>query len=163
MVCFVGIRILWLRQAVGHAAAVRALVGQQKFRNVEDVIRGKQLVESRLREVESVMALEPGTQLGRNLEGIDKPIARRDGVFLFYFLDDLRVALGEDIKRELAHGLRARPRRRDAGGDFEGAGVRLRVCAGRDGKRTGKSKEGYLSPNGRHANHRSRINACLSM
>src|SRR2546430_12095511 len=117
---FVGIRILWLRQTVGHAAAVGALVGQQEFRNVEDVIRGKQLVESRLREVESVMALEPRAQLRRNLEVIDKPIARRDGVFLFYFLDDLRVALGEDVKRELAHGLRARSRWRDAGDDFEG-------------------------------------------
>src|ERR1700726_1722383 len=109
------------------------------------------------------MALEPGAQLGRNLEVIDKLIARRDGVFLFYFLDDVRVAFGEDVKRELAHGLGARSRRRDAGDDFEGAGVRLRVCAGRDRKHTGKSKEGYLSPNGRHANHRSRINGCLSM
>src|SRR5882762_8518801 len=129
---FVGFRIFWLWKSLSHAPAVRALVGQQEFRNVEDVIRGKQLVESRLREVESVMALEPRTQLRRNLEVIDKPIARRDGVFLFYFLDDLRVALGEDVKRELAHGLRARSRWRDAGHDFEATSFRLRVCADRD-------------------------------
>src|SRR6266481_5613241 len=145
---FVGIRILWLRQAIGHPATVRALVGQQEFRNVEDVIRGKQFVESGFREVESVMALEPGAQLGRNLEVIDKLIARRDGVFLFYFLDDLRVALGEDIKRELAHGLRARSRWRDAGDDFEGPGVRLRPCPAPKGKgrqRNAAAKNGCFS------------------
>jgi len=145
---FVGIPILWLRQTGGHAAAVGALVGQQEFRNVEDVIRGKQLVESRLREVESVMALEPRAQLRRNLEVIDKPIARRDGVFLLYFLDDLRVALGEDVKRELAHGLRARSRWRDAGDDFEGAGVRLRACPAHKGKaaqRNAVAKNGCFS------------------
>src|SRR2546425_11407601 len=119
----VRLRIFWSWQAAGHAAAVRALVGQQEFRDVEDVIRSKQLVESRLREVETIMTLEPSAQLGRNLEAIDKLIARRDGIFLFYFLDDLRVAFGEDVKRELAHGLRACSRRRDAGDDFECAGV----------------------------------------
>src|SRR5437588_8982832 len=80
------------------------------------------------------MALQPSAQLGRNLEAIDKLVPRRDGVFLFYFLDDLRVALGEDVKRELAHGLRARSRWRDAGDDFEGAGVRLRPCPAPQGK-----------------------------
>src|SRR6266576_2440001 len=145
---FVGICVLWLRQAVGHAAAVRALVGQQEFRNIEDVIRCKQLVESRLGEVESVMVLQPRAQLRRNLEVIDKTVAWRDGVFLFYFLDDLRVALGEDIKRELAHGLRARSRWRDAGDDFEGAGVRLRPCPAHKGKgaqRNAVAKNGCLS------------------
>src|SRR5216684_8662279 len=105
MVCFVGVRIFWLRQAVGYAAAVGTLVGQQEFRNAEDVIRGKQLVEVRLREVQRVMAFEPGAQLGRNLESINKLVARRNGIFLLYFLDDFRVALCEDIKRELSHRL----------------------------------------------------------
>src|SRR5437899_3687505 len=113
----VRLRIFWLWKSLGHAAAVGALVSQQEFRDVEDVVGSKQLVESRLREVETIMTLEPSAQLGRNLEAIDKLIARRDGIFLFYFLDDLRVAFGEDVKRELAHGLRACSRRRDAGDD----------------------------------------------
>src|SRR5207253_432190 len=94
------------------------------------------------------MALQPSAQLGRNLEAIDKLVPRRDGVFLFYFLDDLRVALGEDIKRELAHRLRARPRRRNAGDDFEGPGVRLRPCSAHKGKgaqRDAEAKNGCFS------------------
>src|SRR5712692_6661720 len=97
---FVVFRIFWFWQAPGHTAAVRPLVGLQEFRNVEDVIRGKQLVDVRVREVERVMALEPGAQLGRNLEVINKLIARRDRVFFLYLLDDLRVALAENVERE---------------------------------------------------------------
>src|SRR6266850_2028980 len=148
---FVGFRIFWLWKSLGHAAAVRALIGQQEFRNVEDVIRGKQLVESRLREVEAIMTLEPSAQLGRNLEAIDKLIARRDGIFLFYFLDDLRVALGENVKRELPHGLRARSRRRDARDDFQSAGVGLRArpgCKGKGIQRDAEAKNGNFSHGG---------------
>src|SRR5260370_2280237 len=115
-----------MREAVGYATAVRALVGQQEHRNGEDVIRGKQLVKSRLREVERVMALEPGAQLERNLEAIDKLIAWRDRVFVLYFLDDLRVALGEDVKRELAHRLPARPPPGHCGDDFAANSFRPR-------------------------------------
>src|SRR6266446_10505222 len=113
MVCFVGVRKFWLRQAVGYAAAVGTLVGQQEFWNAEDVIRGKQLVEVRFREVQRVMAFEPGAQLRRILESINKLIARRNGILLLHFLHDLGVAPCKNIKRELTHRLRSRRRWRD--------------------------------------------------
>src|SRR5438876_9081660 len=105
---FVGVRKLWLWQSFGNAAAVRALIGQQEFRNVEDVVRTKKLVEVWLRQVQCVMSLEPCAQLGRDLQALDKLIAGRDGVFLFYFLDYFRIAPREDVKRKLAHRLRPR-------------------------------------------------------
>src|SRR5260370_8924948 len=125
MLRFVNIRIFWFWQALGHAAAVRTLVSQQKFRNAEDVIRRKQLVEIRLREIERVMALEPAAQFGSNLQAINKLIARRDGILRLHILDDLRVAPGQDVKRELAHRLWTPRRRRDPRSEFESAGLAL--------------------------------------
>src|SRR6266852_5827362 len=126
LLCFVGFRILWFWQAVGHAAAIRPLVGLQEFRNAEDVIRAQQLVNVRFREVQSVMTLEPRAQFWRNRQAINKLVARRDGVFLLYFLYDLRVAFRQHVKRELSHWLRARPGRRDARREFERSGLALR-------------------------------------
>ena len=40
----IDLRVLWLRHALGHTAAVRALVGQHEFLNIYDVIRRNQLV-----------------------------------------------------------------------------------------------------------------------
>src|SRR5438445_6885945 len=94
------------------------------------------------------MALEPLAKFERNLEALNKLIARRDGVFLFYLLHDVRVALREDVKGELAHRLRARPRRRDACGDFECAGIALRPRAADNGngtKRDSRSENGGFS------------------
>src|SRR5260370_34064892 len=72
------------------------------------------------------MALEPAAQLGRNLRAVTKLIARRDGLLRAHPLDDLRVALGQDVKRELAHRLWAPRRRRDPRSEFESAGIALR-------------------------------------
>src|SRR5260370_15955824 len=126
MLRFVNIRIFCFWQALGHAAAVRTLVSQQKLRNAEYVIRRKQLVKIRLREIERVMVLEPAAQCGRNLQAINKLIARRDGILRLHILDDLRIALGQDVKRELAHRLWAPRRRRDSRREFESAGIALR-------------------------------------
>src|SRR5260370_20656500 len=133
MVRFVRVCILWLWQACGHAPAVRPLVRHQEFRNVEDVVRRKLFVELWFREVEHVMALEPGAQLGRNLEAINKLIARRDRVIFLYFLHDPRVALGEDLKGELAHRFWPRRGRCDARGEFESSGLALRPRPARTG------------------------------
>src|SRR5260370_30412793 len=72
------------------------------------------------------MALEPAAQFGRNLQAVNKLIARRDGILRLHILDDLRVALGQDVKRELAHRLWAPRRRRDSRSEFESAGIALR-------------------------------------
>src|SRR5260370_34443853 len=80
------------------------------------------------------MALEPRAQFVRNLQPINKLIACGDRVFLFYFLHNVRVTFGEYVKCELAHRLRARPRRRDTRGDFECAGVALRPRFAHKGK-----------------------------
>ena len=81
------------------------------------------------------MALQPGTQLRGNLEALNKLIARRDGIFLFYLLHDVRVALREDVKRELTHRLRARSRWRDACRDFEYSCIALCPSPGHKCKR----------------------------
>src|SRR5260370_32964108 len=93
MLRFVNIRIFCFWQALGHAAAVRTLVSQQKFRNAENVIRRKQLVKIRLREIERVMVLEQAAQFGINLQAIYKLIARRDGTLLLLIPDTLRIDL----------------------------------------------------------------------
>src|ERR1700674_1498361 len=131
---FVGFRIFWLRQPFGYAAAVPALIGLQEFRNVENVIRSNQLVDIRCHEVQSVMALEPLSQFGRNLEAVNKPIARRNGVLIFYLRHDFRITVGENVKRELPHRFRARRRRRDAGDHFECARIALRSRPAHKGK-----------------------------
>src|SRR5258707_10247048 len=46
--CLIDLRILWLRHALGHTAAVRALVGRHEFRNIKNVVGGDQLVQVRL-------------------------------------------------------------------------------------------------------------------
>src|SRR6266481_2493593 len=131
---FVSVRVLWFWQTVGYAAAVCPLIGQQEFRNVDDIVRGQQLVESRFHEVERVMVLEPLAELGGNFQSINKLVAPRDGVFFFYFLHDVRVTFREDVECELAHRLRTRPGRRDARGDFECAGIALRPRFAHEGK-----------------------------
>src|SRR5260370_6950636 len=76
----------------------------------------------------------PLAELGGNLQSINKLVAPRDGVFLFYFLHDVRVTFGEDVKCELAHRLRTRPGRSDARGDFECAGMGMGPSFAHEGK-----------------------------
>src|SRR5260370_7607557 len=71
------------------------------------------------------MVLEPLAELGGDFQSINKLVAPWDGVLFFYFLHDVRVTFGEDVKCELAHRLRTRSSRRDARGDFECAGIAL--------------------------------------
>src|SRR5260370_16980640 len=156
MLRFFGVRVFWFWQAVGYAAAVCPLLAEQGFRNIDDVVRGQQLVEPRFHKVERLMVLEPLAELGGNFQSINKLVAPWDGVFLFYFLHDVRVTFREDVKCELAHRLRTRPGRRDARGDFECAGIALRPSARREGKRTEKGNQPYFSPTRYHPNPPSR-------
>src|SRR6059058_2130026 len=73
------------------------------------------------------MRLEPRPQLRRNLKAVNELISLRCRVVLFHFLHDVRVALGEDVKRELAHGFRPRRCRRDARDEFDRASIALRL------------------------------------
>src|SRR5438552_360473 len=73
------------------------------------------------------MSLQPCPQRRRNLKPVNELISLRRRVLLFHFLHDVRVALGEDVKRELAHGFRPRRRRRDARDEFDRASIALRL------------------------------------
>ena len=126
MLCAHRVRVLGLGEAGGDAAAVIALVGEQEFRNVEDVIRGEQLVNVRGSEVEGIVTLEPRAQLGRNRQAVDKGVARWGWILLFGFLDDLGVAPGEKVKSELPYWLGPGGGGGDPRGKFQGAGGGLR-------------------------------------
>src|SRR5882724_1905795 len=82
------------------------------------------------------MALQPRAQLRRKLEAVDKFIPRRDFVFLFNFLDDFRIALRQNVERELAH--RFRPRRRwcNSRHEFQRPGRGLSGRGARETQRT---------------------------
>src|SRR5438477_1864396 len=127
MLRLIDLREFWLRETHCHAAAVRPLIRQQEFRSVEDIVRCKQFVEVQLREVQRVMSLQPCPQLRRNLKPVNELISLRRRVLPFHFLHDVRIALGEDVKRELAHGFRPRRCRRDARDEFDRASIALRL------------------------------------
>src|SRR4051812_33169000 len=50
----VGISIFWLGDSVGHAAAVGALISEEKFRDVKNVVRSQQAVEIWHGQIEDV-------------------------------------------------------------------------------------------------------------
>jgi len=93
---------------------------------VQDVVRGKQFVQVLRGQVQRIVSFEPCAQFGRNLEALDEFVARRDRILFFRFLDDFRVALGQNVKGELPDRLRPRGGRGDARGEFQAAGGRLR-------------------------------------
>src|SRR5205814_9777992 len=73
------------------------------------------------------MSLQPCPQRRRNLKPVNELISLRCRVLLFHFLHDVRVALGEGVKRELAHGFRPGGCERDARDEFDRASIALRL------------------------------------
>ena len=106
-------RVFRLGKAGSDAPAVRALVGQQKFRHAENIFGGNPFVHVRRGKVERIFRFHPRAQLGRKLQPVNEFVARGDGILFFRFLHDFRVALRENIERELPHRLVEKTLHRD--------------------------------------------------
>src|SRR5882724_6202735 len=124
---FVRVFVLRLGDAVADAAAVGALVGQKEFRNFDHVVRSDGFVEAGHHQVHDVVSLEPGFEFRGNLQVIDEFLARRQSIFRLHVLGDLHVALGQDIKGELADGFGPRRSWRNTSDEIQGALAVLRV------------------------------------
>ncbi len=126
MVFFVGIVIFGLGNAAGYSATIRTLVGEQEFRDMQDIVGGESFVQARHGQIQNIVGLEPSFQLGRNFQFVDELIAGRQNIGGSHFLRYVGVTPAQNVKRELAHGLRARCRGRNSGGELESTRFRRR-------------------------------------
>jgi len=87
------------------------------------------------------MALKPGCAAREKPEAIEKIITRRTGSFSHHWT--FPSDLGEDVKRELAHGSE-RAQSECAPDAFESAGVPVASSAGAIEKHNRQSKAGFF-------------------
>ena len=105
MIGFVRVLIFRFGNAVRDAAAIRALVSQQKFRHMQHIIGHQRFVQPRHGQIQNLMRFEPFLQLRRNFQIINEFIARGNYVVSFHFLRNRRIAFAEDVKSELTYRL----------------------------------------------------------
>jgi hypothetical protein len=121
--------VLGLRDAGMDSRPVLVIVGAKKFRDVDDIIRGKFLDEIASGQIDPVVRCHPALKLGRYSHLRDEVIEiqeRFGALGLFAYIGETPR---QQVKRHFAHGFHLAARRPHIGRELYGASVgRLRIA-----------------------------------